>query len=89
MSKRFYFAIKDGCYDPETGETDEAGLCVDFDGPDAPEDAIRLAEQQFLAMPDGCARSPRKNISGTSATMNNAKENYHGRHHKDQYRRAV
>ena len=47
MSKRFYFAIKDGCYDPETGETDEAGLCVGFDGPDAPEDAIRLAEQQL------------------------------------------
>lgn len=45
MSKRFYFAIKDGCYDPETGETDEAGLCVGFDGPDAPEDVMAFAEQ--------------------------------------------
>ena len=47
MSKRFYFAIKDGCYDPETGETDEAGLCVGFDGPDAPEDVMAFAEQQL------------------------------------------
>ena len=45
MSKHFYFAIKDGCYDPETGETDEAGLCVGFDGPDAPEDVMAFAEQ--------------------------------------------
>ena len=47
MSKRFYFAIKDGCYDPETGETDEAGLCVGFDGSDAPEDVMAFAEQQL------------------------------------------
>lgn len=25
---RYYFAIKDGSYDPETGESDEAGLSV-------------------------------------------------------------
>ncbi len=46
MSKRFYFAIN-GCYDPETGETDEAGLCVGFNGPDAPEDVMAFAEQQL------------------------------------------
>lgn len=47
MSKRFYFAIEDGCYDPETGETDEAGLCVGFDGPDAPEDVMAFAERNL------------------------------------------
>lgn len=63
MSKRFYFAIKDGCYDPETGETDEAGLCVGFDGPDAPEDVMAFAEQQLPLLCRTAAPDHRGRIS--------------------------
>ena len=37
MSK-YYFAVKDGSYDPQTGETDEAGMVVDVEGFDRVED---------------------------------------------------
>lgn len=47
MIKRFYFAIKDGCYDPETGETDDAGLRIALSGPDMPEDVVAFVEQQL------------------------------------------
>lgn len=43
----FYFAIKDGCYDPDTGEKDEAGLKIGFDVPIASENAMAFAEQQL------------------------------------------
>ena len=43
----FYFAIKDGCQDSETGEKDEAGLKIGFDAPVTPEDAMAFAEQQL------------------------------------------
>lgn len=36
MIKIFYFAIKDGSYDPETGEHDEAGLRVALSGTNLP-----------------------------------------------------
>ena len=47
MSKRFYFAIKDGCYDPETGETDDAGLKISGEGILTTEDAVRFAAQEL------------------------------------------
>lgn len=47
MIKRFYFAVKDGCYDPETGEHDEAGMAVKFDEKDMPKDVTAFVEQHF------------------------------------------
>lgn len=47
MIKRFYFAVKDGCYDPETGEYDEAGMVVKFDENDMPKDVTAFVEQHF------------------------------------------
>ena len=45
--KVFYFAVADGCCDPETGEKDDAGLQISADGILTADDAIRLAEQQL------------------------------------------
>ena len=45
--KVFYFAVADGCCDPETGEKDDAGLQISADGILTAEDAIRLAEHQL------------------------------------------
>lgn len=50
VDKVFYFAVKDGCVDPETGETDEAGLRLstcDVEGIDSADDAIRFVEKQL------------------------------------------
>lgn len=50
--KVFYFAVKDGCVNPETGETDEAGLRLstcDVEGIDSADDAIRFIEKQIPA----------------------------------------
>lgn len=47
MIKRFYFAINDGCYDPKTGEHDEAGICIALSGPEMPGDVMAFVEHQF------------------------------------------
>lgn len=41
MSK-YYFAVEDGCYDPETGKTCEAGVVVDAEGFDSIAEAERF-----------------------------------------------
>ena len=52
VDKVFYFAVKDGCVNPETGETDEAGLRLstcDIEGIDSADDAIHFVEKQIPA----------------------------------------
>lgn len=44
--KKFYFAVADGCYDPETGATDEAGMSVAADEFETPEAVVAFVEQQ-------------------------------------------
>lgn len=39
---KYYFAVKDSCYDPQTGETDEEGMVVDVEGFDRIEDVERF-----------------------------------------------
>lgn len=48
--KKFYFAVADGCYDPETGETDEAGMSVAADELETPEAIIAFVEQQVPSL---------------------------------------
>lgn len=45
MSK-FYFAVKDGAYNPETGMHDEAGMSVEVTG-DLGEDIISFVERHY------------------------------------------
>lgn len=45
--KVFYFAVADGCYDPETGETDDAGLKISGEGILTTEDAVRFAVKEL------------------------------------------
>lgn len=45
MSK-FYFAVKDGAYDPETGIHEEAGMSVEVTG-DLDEDIISFVERHY------------------------------------------
>lgn len=48
MIQRFYFAVRDGSYDPETGEYDEAGLSVKFsDEQEIPQDVVAFVEQNL------------------------------------------
>lgn len=48
--KKYYFAISDGCYDPETGETDEAGMIVAADEFETPEMAAAFVEQNIPSL---------------------------------------
>lgn len=48
--KKFYFAVADGCYDPETGETDEAGMIVAADELETPEMAATFVEQNIPSL---------------------------------------
>lgn len=45
MSK-FYFAVKDGAYNTETGMHEEAGMCVEVHG-DLDEDIISFIERKY------------------------------------------
>lgn len=47
MIQRFYFAVRDGSYDPETGEHDEAGLRITLSGADMPKDVVAFVEQNM------------------------------------------
>ena len=41
---KYYFAIKDGCTDPETGEKDEAGMVIRTCEAMSDEEAMALVE---------------------------------------------
>lgn len=47
MGKYFYFAIKDGAYDPETGERDDAGMMVSADGIEDADEMQAFVEQEL------------------------------------------
>lgn len=47
MDKYFYFVVKDGCCDPETGETDDAGMKVFVEGLDEQEEVVAFVEKQM------------------------------------------
>lgn len=45
MTITLYFAVKDGAYDPETGESVEAGMKVTLEGISSPEEEAELVRQ--------------------------------------------
>lgn len=47
MIKSFYFAVKDGSYDPKTGEHDDAGLRITFSYPEIPDDVVDFVEHMI------------------------------------------
>ena len=47
MGKYFYFAVKDGGYDPETGERSEAGMMVSSDGIEDADEMQAFVEQEL------------------------------------------
>jgi hypothetical protein len=44
---KFYFAVKDGAYDPETGERYDAGMMVSADGIEDAEEMQAFVEQEL------------------------------------------
>ena len=47
MDKYFYFEVKDGGYDPKTGERSEAGMMVSADGIEDAEEMQAFVEQEM------------------------------------------